>query len=160
MDDKKKINLLSNIMRASHFEWRRAALALNPDLDPKDLVRQFWTEVAADTAKFYVRNMDPKGDVARQFAELFVGSSQAMDEDCTYTGTDAKGCHTVAHTDCPWFHWHKKLDLLDEDQFGCDLWLEKTADEVNATLGTNIRFATEETIPAGGAACRRRFWVE
>ena len=160
MDDKKKINLLSNIMRASHFEWRRAALALSPDLDPKDLVRQFWTEVAADTAKFYVRNIDPKGDVARQFAELFVGSSQAMDEDCTYTGTDAKGCHTVAHTDCPWFHWHKKLDLLDEDQFGCDLCLEKTAEEVNATLGTNIRFATEETIPAGGATCRRRFWVE
>jgi hypothetical protein len=160
MDESKKIKLLSNILRASHFEWRRAALKTNPGQDPMELVQQFWTEVAIDTAKFYSRNIDPKGDVARQFADLFVGSSQAMDEDCTYTGTDEAGCHTVTHTDCPWYHWHKKEGLLAEDRPGCDRWLEKTAAEVNAALGTRIRFATDETIPDGGAVCRRRFWIE
>ena len=51
MDDVKKLEVLARIMRASHFQWRRAALASCPGLDPLELVNRYWEEVGKDTAK-------------------------------------------------------------------------------------------------------------
>ncbi len=159
MDDAKKLEILSGIMRASHFEWRRAALALNPDLDPVELVKKYWEEVGKDTAKFYLRKIDPQGDVAAQVAQLFVSSSQAMGEDAELLESTTDGKHQARHNDCPWYHWHQREGLLHEDQIGCDHWLKTVVDEVNAALGTRLHFETVTSLPAGGGCCLRRFWM-
>ncbi len=160
MDCEKRFELLANIMRASHFEWRRAALATNPQPDPEALIRRYWEEVGRDTAAFYLRKIDPAGDVARQVADLFVGSSVAMGEDAEYAGTDGDGCHLARHNACPWFDWHKREGLLAEDRLGCDHWLATVVDEVNRALGAKVRFQTVEALPDGGTQCLRRFWQE
>ncbi len=160
MDDAKKIKVMSAIMRAQHFEWRRAALALAPDLDPMELVRRFWSEVGADTARYYVGRIDPDKDVAEQVANLVVSSSIAMGEDAEYLGPDGDGRHLVAHNDCPWYHWHHREGLLEEDQAGCDRWLETTLEGVNEALGTSLRFDSVETLPGGAKRCLRRFWID
>lgn len=160
MDPQKQFELLSNIMRASHFEWRRAALALNPDLDPMDLVKKYWKEVGIDTAKFYLKKIDPKKDLAAQVASLFVSSSVAMGEDAEVLDKSTDGKCQARHNDCPWFHWHKREGLLQEDQVGCDHWLKTVVDEINAALNSSLRFETVETLPGGGSCCLRRFWEE
>jgi hypothetical protein len=33
-------------------------------------------------------------------------------------------------------------------------------DEINLTLGTNLKVETLRTLPDGDGACRRRFWNE
>lgn len=160
MDDKKRFEILSGIMRASHFEWRKAALEMSPGIDPIRLVKKYWEVVGKDTAQFYLKKIDPQRDVAQQTAEMFVSSSQAMGEDAVMLGQNADGCWEARHNDCPWFHWHKKENLLDEDQVGCDQWLKTVVDEINAALHTHVRFETTESLPAGGGCCHRKFWIE
>lgn len=160
MDDRKRFEVLAEIMRASHFEWRRAALAACPGLDPVALVKRYWEEVGKDTAKYYLKRIDPAGDLAEQVAELFVASSQVMGEDAEVVERSPDGRVQVRHRSCPWFDWHKRESLLPEDQVGCDHFLETVVDEVNAALGTSLRFATVESLPAGQGGCLRRFWEE
>jgi hypothetical protein len=66
----------------------------------------------------------------------------------------------VRHRDCPWFHWHKRLDLLAEDRPGCDAWFGTVVDRINEALGTSIRIETTSALPDGGRCCHRRIWVE
>ena len=51
----KKFHILSQINRASHFAWRRAALKACPDIDPLELVKIYWAEVGHDTARAYIK---------------------------------------------------------------------------------------------------------
>jgi len=160
MDDAKKFEALAAIMRASHFEWRRAALALSPDVEPFELIKRYWEEVGKDTAKFYLKKIDPARDLGEQMAELFVSSSVVMGEDAEVLAKNADGQSQARHNDCPWYHWHKREDLLAEDQPGCDYFIQVVVDEINAALGRSLRFATDEALPAGGGCCWRRFWEE
>ena len=159
-EEDERFGLLGNIMRASHFEWRRAVLALCPELEPTELVKQYWEEVGKDTAKFYLKKIDGERDLAEQVAALFVSSSVAMGEDAEVVGLPPEGGHQARHNDCPWFHWHKRMDLLPEDQVGCDHWLKTVVDEINSSRGTSLRFETLDSLPAGGNCCLRRFWEE
>jgi hypothetical protein len=159
MNISKKFELLSNIMRASHFEWRRAALASCPGIEPAELVKRYWEEVGKDTARFYLKKIDPERDLADQVADLIVSSSVAMGEDAEVeAGPDGES--RVVHHDCPWFHWHKREGVLDEDQAGCDHWLKTIVDHINQSLGRSLRFETLESLPEGAQCCRRRFWEE
>jgi len=56
----------------------------------------------------------------------------------------------LKHRDCPWYHWHKRLDILEEDQPGCDPWFSTAVAEINKTLGTNIKIETQCSLPGGG----------
>jgi len=159
MNDAKRFEILSNIMRASHFEWRRAILKQFPDQDPVEMVKKYWEEVGKDTAGFYVRKIDPSGDIPRQVAALIVSSSVAMGEDAVLA-ENSDGCATVLHRDCPWYHWHKREGILEEDLAGCDHWLRTVINEINKTLGVNLRFETTESLPGGGKRCVRRIWEE
>ncbi len=159
MDDAKKFNLLADIMRAAHFEWRRTAVDLAPDVAPVDIVKRYWTEVGRDTAVYYLKKIDRTKDLAGEVARLYVASSVAMGEDAE-VGEAGDGCAHACHHDCPWFHWHKRQDLLAEDQPGCDQWLQTVVDEINKALETRLRFETVESLPAGGQQCLRRFWEE
>ena len=159
MDDAKKLEILSGIMRASHFEWRRAALALCPEMDPIELVKKYWEEVGKDTAQFYLKKIDPAGNIPEQIARLFVSSSQAMGENAVLSGTTEDGKHQAKHIDCPWYQWHQREHLLQEDQVGCDHWLQTVIHEINRTLGTSVKCETVSSLPAGDGCCLRRFWT-
>lgn len=160
MDEAKKFDLLANIMRASHFEWRRAALALCPDLSPLELVKRYWEEVGKDTAKFYLKKIDGNRSLAQQVASLVVSSSVAMGENAEVLEGEREGRYRVRHTECPWYVWHKRENLLPEDQIGCDHWLKTVVDAINAALGASLRFETVESLPSGGTCCLREFWEE
>jgi len=160
MDDKKKLEVLSNINRAAHFEWRRAVLALCPYLNPIDLIKKYWEEVAKDTAQYYLTKIDPDRGLAPQFAALFVSSSVVMGEDAELLEPTPEGHSRARHNDCPWYHWHQREDVLNEDQVGCDHWLGVTIEEINRALGRSLKFETETSLPAGGGCCLRRFWEE
>lgn len=158
MDDAKRLELLANIMRASHFEWRRAVLALCPDLEPSELVKCYWEEVGKDTARFYLKKIDRDKDLPAQVAALYVASSVAMGEDAEVVPSSVTGECRARHNVCPWFDWHQREGLVSEDQAGCDRWLQTVVDEINRALGTELRFETVESLPAGGSCCLRRFW--
>lgn len=160
MDSEKKFKILSNITRASHFEWRRAALKLNPHLDPIEVVKAYWCEVAQDTAQYYLKQIDPSQDLTSQVAELFVSSSLAMGEEAEVLSAMEKKTSGIKHLDCPWYHWHKRLELLEEDQVGCDMWFEVVLAEINKALGCNLKFKTQSSLPAGDASCRRIIWED
>ncbi len=38
----KRFDVLCEITRAQHFAWRKATLALAPDLDPQELTLKMW----------------------------------------------------------------------------------------------------------------------
>jgi hypothetical protein len=156
----KRFRMLAQIQRASHFEWLRAVRALCPDVDEKELVLRFWTEVGHDTARNYVDHMDPAKPMPRQMAESFVFSSQCMGEDAVVVeGGDDRECF-ARHDDCPWLEWHRREGKTDLDQAGCDRWLEVLVGDVNEALGTDVKWETVKAMPAGDEVCLRRFWVE
>lgn len=158
MSEEKRFELLANIMRASHFEWRRAVASLCPDLDPTEAVKRYWEEVGKDTAAYYLKKINPDKGIAEQLAALYVASSVAMGEDASVVASSVPGESLARHEACPWFDWHKREGLLHEDQVGCDYWLRTVVDEINKALGTELRFETVESLPAGGSSCLRRFW--
>lgn len=160
MSESKRFELLANIMRASHFEWRRAVASLCPGLDPVEAVKRYWEEVGKDTASFYLKKIDPDEDLAAQVAALYVASSVAMGEDAAVVPSVVPGESLARHEACPWYDWHVREGLVSEDQVGCDRWLQTVVDEINKGLGTKLRFATVESLPAGGSSCLRRFWEE
>ena len=56
--------------------------------------------------------------------------------------------------------WHQKIDLRSEDRSGCDHWFMATIEEINRTLGSELKVETLESLPEGGTRCVRRIWVE
>ena len=83
-----------------------------------------------------------------------------MGEDAEFVeGKDEKEAF-AQHVGCPWFEWHQRLGKLDQDQAGCDKWLETFVDDINEELGTNLKWETVKSIPSGDEVCLRRFWVE
>lgn len=142
------------IHRAAHFAWRRAALALNPGLDPLSLVIAYWAEVGKDSGRAWARQIDRTKPAAPQVAALIASVSQIMGEDAVATEDG------VIHRACPWADWHKKMNAVAEDRPGCDAWFASAIDTVNAALGTKIRFETLSSLPEGGSTCTRRLWEE
>ena len=157
----KKFNMLSQIQRASHFEWLEAAKHFAREGTTElELVKKFWEIVGRDTSDGYLRHIDPNEPLPRQIAESFVFSSQSMGEDAVLVeGADENECF-ARHNGCPWFDWHKRLGKLDQDLPGCDAWLESFMDIINEKLGTNVQRATIKSLPDGDDICLRRFWVE
>jgi len=156
----KKFAVLCEITRAQHFAWREAVRRLCPDVDTPRVVDLMWELTGEQTAKAYARRIDTSKNVAEQVARSIAWSSECMGETATVEpGTDDREAF-VRHTGCPWFDWHKRLELLPEDRPGCDQWFQSTVDGVNAALGTELRVETLESLPEGGSCCLRRFWVE
>lgn len=156
----KKFAILCEINRAQHFAWREAVTELCPDVDASAVVDKMWAITGVETARSYLKRFDKDGPLAKQLAESIVWSSQCMGEDATVEISDDGDVASVRHADCPWVHWHRKKDLVAEDQPGCDTWFRTMIDEVNGTLGTALRFETVESLPAEGSCCLRRIWTE
>ena len=154
-----RFKVLCEITRAQHFAWREAALTLAPQLDPLELVNKMWEITGVQTAKAYLKRLDPQKPLALQVANSIAWSSVCMGEDAAVEPGEGDEAF-VKHDDCPWFHWHKRLGLLEEDQPGCDTWFATAVAEINKALGSTIRIETKCALPAGGDCCLRRIWVE
>ncbi len=156
----KKFNILSQINRLAHFEWREAALALCPGLEPKELVLKYWAIVGRDTGRAYLKRIDRDKPIAPQIAASFVWSSRSMGEDASlYEGDNEREAYMV-HRACPWYHFHQRYDAVAEDRPGCDKWLETLIAEINRELGSQVKFETLESLPEGAPACVRRVWED
>jgi hypothetical protein len=156
----KKFAILCEITRAQHFAWHEAARQLCPDIDVGKVTDRMWEVTGHETARAYLKRLDKEKPLAPQVAASIVWSSQCMGEDAALEPTPGKDEAFVRHSDCPWYHWHKRLDLLHEDRRGCDLWFQTTVDDINKALGTKLRMETLESLPDGNACCLRRFYVE
>jgi hypothetical protein len=155
----KRFKILCEITRAQHFAWREAALALAPDLDPQALVNAMWRITGAQTAAAYLKHLDADKPLALQIAQSIAGSSVCMGEHAAVEPGDGDEAF-VRHHDCPWYHWHKRLGLQDEDLSGCDTWFRSTVEGINAALGTNVEVETKCALPSGDDCCLRRIWVK
>ena len=160
----KRFNVLCAITRGQHFAWRRAVAELCPGVDPERVVDRMWLEVGRDTAAAYLKRLDPAEPLAPQVAKSIAWSSQCMGEDATVEVADGEGSAKdeafVRHTDCPWLHWHRRMDLLAEDRPGCDTWFQTMADEITDATGVRLRFETLQALPDGDPCCLRRLWVD
>lgn len=154
----KRFAALCEITRAQHFAWREAALTLAPHLDPVELTNKMWEITGIQTAKAYLKRLDPDKPLAMQFARSIAWSSACMGEEVVVeegTGDEA----FVRHLHCPWHEWHKRMDLVSEDQPGCDTWFQTAVAEINKALGANLAVETKCSLPAGADCCLRRIWV-
>ena len=130
-----------------------------PDIDPVELGNRMWEITGVQTAAAYLKRIDPEKPLAIQVANSIAWSSVCMGEDASVEEGEGDEAF-VRHADCPWFHWHKRLDVLDEDRPGCDTWFFTAVDELNKALGTSIRIETTSSLPDGGDCCLRRIWVD
>ena len=156
----KKFEILCQIARAQHFAWHEAVAKTCPGANMAEVVNAMWEISGHETARAYLKRLDKTKPLAAQVAGSIVWSSQCMGEDAKLETTPAKDEAFVRHADCPWVHWHKRLNLLPEDRPGCDVWFQTIVDDVNKALGTKLRIKTEQALPDGGSCCLRRFWVE
>ena len=131
-----------------------------PKENVEKVVYKMWKITGHETAKAYLKRLDPKKPLPRQIAESIAWSSISMGEDAKLVEGKDQNEAFVRHSACPWHDWHKRLGLLAEDQPGCDMWFETIVRDVNKALGTKVRIETTESLPAGGSTCTRRIWVE
>ena len=157
----KKFAVLSQIVRAQHFAWRRAVSECCPGVEPDRVVERMWQITGLDTAEAYVeKHIVPDEPLAPQVAKDIAFSSQCMGEDAVAEVGDDGQEAFVRHRACPWKEWHERMNLLPEDRPGCDAWFDATIEGINRTLGARLRFETLETLPEGGTCCLRRLWVQ
>lgn len=156
----KKFAVLCEITRAQHFAWHEAVRQLCPGVDMVQVTNRMWELTGHETAKAYLKRLDRAKPLAPQVAASIVWSSQCMGEDAHLEVSEGKDEAFVRHHDCPWVHWHRRTGLLHEDRPGCDVWFKTMVDDINAALGTRLRFETLESLPEGKPSCLRRFWVE
>jgi hypothetical protein len=154
----KKLEILSEITRAQHFAWHAAVRRICPEVDPMRVTMEMWRLTGDETGAAYVRKIDRRLPIAPQIASSICWSSECMGEDAVaLRGANEKEAFVV-HRGCPWKRWHERMKLEHEDRPGCDEWFRATIATVNAALGSNVTFETLESMPEGGATCRRRIW--
>lgn len=156
----RKFDILTQIHRASHFEWLGAIKAICPEVNERELVLRFWADAGHDTARSYVKHIDPSQPLPRQIAANIVFSSVCMGEDAVLVeGIDDQEAF-VRHSACPWFEWHVRTGRTDDDQPGCDMWIGTLVADINRELASEIEWETISSLPQGDEVCLRRFWLE
>ena len=155
----KKFHILSEITRAQHFAWREAAKQICPDIDPTVFVNKMWEVTGVQTAKAYLKKIDPSKPLPLQIAQGMVNSSIAMGEEAYLVKGENDNEAFVKHKNCPWYNWHDKLGLLEEDRPGCDVWFFKTVETINKEFGTDVKIETTQSLPDGDDCCLRRIYI-
>ena len=156
----KKFNILCQITRASHFAWRQAAVEMCPSVKTLDIVNKMWEITGHETAKAYLKRLDKDKPLPKQIADSIAWSSITMGEDAKVLEGTNENEAFVRHDGCPWYEWHKRLGLLEEDRPGCDMWFETAIKDINEKLGTNVKIETQKSLPDGDDCCLRRIWTE
>ncbi len=150
-----KFKALCQITRAAHFEWRQTFIAMNPGADPKEAVLKYWEIVGHDTAKAYIKQIDPQKPIVPQLAKAIVDSSLAMGETARIIPGGSDNELHFEHQDCPWLKWHQRYDAADEDRPGCDKWLETLINDISKEFGVKLIFETLSSLPDGQDTCER-----
>ncbi len=157
----KKFAVLCEITRAQHFAWHAAVAELCPDVAVAAVTDRMWELTGKQTAAAYLKRLDKDAPLSPQIAEGIRWSSECMGEDASVepsvAGRDEVFLRQHA---CPGHHGHKRVDLVSEDQPGCDRWFALTIDTINEALDTTVRFETLQSLPEGGDSCLRRIWME
>lgn len=156
----KKFKVLSDITRAQHFAWHAAVRSLFPQADPTQATLRMWEITGEQTARAYLKRIDPTAPLAKQVAESIAWSSQCMGEEAHAEPGTSDAEAYVRHRACPWLDWHRRLELVHEDRPGCDRWFESMVRTINAELGSSLQVETLETLPEGCSSCLRRLWTE
>lgn len=156
----KRFSVLCQIQRAQHFAWREAVAQLGADAGA--CVDRMWGLTGRDTARAYASRLDASQPLAPQVAACIAWSSQCMGEDAVVESAqgDSSSEALVRHRACPWFDWHQKLGLLEEDRRGCDIWFASVMAELNRTFGSRLRCETLASLPEGSGSCLRRIWED
>lgn len=155
----KRFDVLTAIHRASYFQWLRTAVSLWPEASQRALVAAYWTEVGHDTAGNYLKHIDRSKPLPGEVAKNVVFSSICMGEDAALIGGEGSEVY-VEHKNCPWYEWHAKMNRLDQDQLGCDTWIQTLVSDINRDLESSVRWETIKSLPEGDDTCLRRFWSE
>jgi hypothetical protein len=153
-----KFDALGNITRATWYEFRQAALDLNPKLKAMDLVLHAWEVVGHDTSKAYVSALDlSKPSFLEDIGRLIVQSSTMMGESARLRkGKDASEVF-VEWDRCPWPEFARKYGAsMEEDVLGCDMWFQTVIKDINEIFGTDVKLETTSAIPRGDKTCTRR----
>ncbi|TET37530.1 MAG: hypothetical protein E3J72_05700 [Planctomycetota bacterium] len=163
MPVEKRFAILCQIARAQHFAWYQAVKDMCPDVNAGDVANHMWELSGHETAKAYIKQLRKAGElepkaVLQKLAESFAWSSQIMGEEANVK-IDDDGTSYCIHDECPWYDWHKRLGILEEDQPGCDIWFKTVVADVNAALGTDVKIETTESLPAGGNTCTRKIYL-
>lgn len=157
----KKFRVLCDITRAQHFAWREAVKREGGEVAARKAVLEMWRCTGEQTGQSYAKRIDKTKPLALQVAQSVEWSSQCMGETASAEAVSGRENEALLrHTGCPWHGWHERLGLLEEDQPGCDAWLQTTVQAVNDALGTKLRCETLDSLPAGGSCCLRRLWTE
>ena len=156
----KKFATLVEISRAQHFAWHEAVAQMFPGANVSSVVDKMWEITGHETARTYMKRLDTSKPLAPQVAASITWSSQCMGEAATTETTAGKDEAFVRHADCPWVHWHTRMNLLHEDRPGCDIWFKVAIEDINKTLGSKLHVETLEALPDGGKCCLRRIWAE
>jgi hypothetical protein len=156
----KRFKVLTQITRASHFAWRKAVEEMCGDVAPGEVVYRMWKITGQETGNAYLRHIDPDKPLPKQIADSLAWSSLCMGETAEALPGQSDREAYIRHSGCPWYDWHRRLDLLKEDQPGCDMWFKTTIEVINERLGTNVKIETTESLPEGGTCCLRRIWEE
>lgn len=156
----KRFGVLCEITRAQHFAWRQAVAESCPQIDPEKVVYRMWEITGHGTADAYLKRLDSAKPLPMQIAKSMVWSSQCMGEEASIEPGSDENEAFVVHERCPWFLWHRQLDLLREDQPGCDIWFETCLKDINHALGAKVKIQTLSSLPVDGKPCRRRIWIE
>jgi len=119
-----------------------------------------WEITGHETARAYLKRLDPSKPLPAQIASSMVWSSQCMGEEAVVEPGRDENEAFVVHKNCPWFTWHQRHNLLKEDQPGCDIWFETALSDINSALGTKLKIETLTSLPEKGKPCRRRIWIE
>ena len=142
-----KYQALCNIMRAQHHAWREAVKQRCPHTPVTDVLKTMWEIAGEEAGEAFYRGIDKSQPIPPQVAEAIKTSWEVMGQhpgvECTESGEEAH----VTQVGCPWFAWHVKHDLVEEDRVGCDAWFDGVLSRLNARLGTNIAVETCETLP-------------
>ena len=90
---------------------------LCPEVKPEVVVAKMWEITGHQTAKTYLKRLDPALAVAQQVAERFVWSSLCMGEHAALEVNEGEDEAFVRHAGCPgstgtsdWAYW-RRIDL-------------------------------------------------
>jgi len=154
-----KFNTLSNINRASWYEWRLAAIEYaRPGVTPLDLVLRAWEISGHDTAKGYFNMLDKTSkNFLEDVAKCIVFSSTMMGENAEVVKGEKPNEVFVRWTRCPWPEFARRYEVsMEEDVLGCDKWFQTVIEDVNKFFNTKIKLETLKAIPRGHGMCVRR----
>lgn len=163
---------ISRIWRALHaaqdntiktfYQWRNAAVELQPDANPSEIALKGWEAMAKDMGKGFLPRLSfSKGEEAflKQVAGLYVNVWQGFGAIVKIEKGSNPMEAFIKWERCPWPSFAKDYGApLSEDVKGCDLVLQTTLDLVNSFMNTNFKIETQKAIPRGEGVCLRRLY--